>query len=256
MLVPCVEIVSKMYLLSKLVPKGYNCLLTGASGTGKSSLVKKLIGDLDIQKYSNIMNTLSAQSSCNSIQQIIESKLTKRKKSVFGGEIGKKFIIIIDDLNMPSKEVYGAQPAIEILRCAIDKKTWFDFHSLEKKNLEDLIFMSVMASPGGGRQSVSLRFMRHLFLITASEYCSDSLETIYKTFLGTALEYHSQRVKDTIMQITCATIELYHIVLLKLPPTPTKSHYTFNLRDITRVFQGIAMVKPTKLDNTMKMYQL
>ena len=58
MLVPCVEIVSKMYLLSKLVPKGYNCLLTGASGTGKSSLVKKLIGDLDIQKYSNIVSIL------------------------------------------------------------------------------------------------------------------------------------------------------------------------------------------------------
>ena len=154
------------------------------------------------------------------IQEVIEGKLTKHSKNSYGGELGKKCLIVIDDLNMPSKEVYGAQPAIEILRSAIDKGLWYDLNTLENKSLEDLIYLGVMAHTGG-RNSISTRYMRHLFLITASEYSSDSLETIYRSFLTQTFDKHSQRVQDTIMQISCASIELYHTALSALPPTPT-----------------------------------
>lgn len=40
-------------------------------------------------------------------------------------------------------------------------------------------------------------------------------------------------------KLTEATIDLYNKVSAKMLPTPAKIHYLFNLRDISKVFQGL-----------------
>ncbi len=39
--------------------------------------------------------------------------------------------------------------------------------------------------------------------------------------------------------VVAATLESYNIVLKELLPTPAKSHYTFNMRDVSPVFRGV-----------------
>lgn len=39
--------------------------------------------------------------------------------------------------------------------------------------------------------------------------------------------------------LTDATLQLYSTLLEKLPPTPSRFHYVFNLRDLSRVYEGL-----------------
>jgi dynein heavy chain, axonemal len=53
-----------------------------------------------------------------------------------------------------------------------------------------------------------------------------------------------------------STIEIYNSISKEFRPTPAKSHYTYNLRDVSKVFQGLAKSHPRSIQNEDSMVKL
>ena len=64
-----------------------------------------------------------------------------------------------------------------------------------------------------------------------------SLRMIFSGILGGFLNTFPKECKTMVKPIVDCSIETYIRISQELLPTPTKSHYTFNLRDVSKVFQ-------------------
>jgi len=74
----------------------------------------------------------------------------------------------------------------------------------------------------------------------------ESIQKIYSTLLGKHLDEFNDDIKGTVDTITQATLQLYYTCLEKLPRTPLKFHYIFNLRDLSRVYEGLYLATVDK----------
>lgn len=52
------------------------------------------------------------------------------------------------------------------------------------------------------------------------------------------------------------TLELYNFITDKLPPTPSRFHYIFNLRDLSRVYEGLLLSVADKVDSAASFLRL
>ncbi|KAI8782171.1 dynein heavy chain 12, axonemal, partial [Biomphalaria glabrata] len=246
MLVQTVDTARYTYLMDLHIASGRPLLFVGPTGTGKSAYVsKKMMHDLPQDKFIASILTFSAQTSANQTQDIIMSKLDRRRKGVFGPRPGKKCIIFVDDMSMPQKEVYGAQPPIELLRQFIDHGHWYDLKDTSKLTLIDIQFLAAMGPPGGARNVVSQRLTRHFTVVSMNAFSDDTMSKIFNAIVNTYFKYEEFAMDFIVLgsSIVQSTLEVYKEAMANLLPTPNKSHYVFNLRDFSRVILGVCLVR-------------
>lgn len=63
-------------------------------------------------------------------------------------------------------------------------------------------------------------------------------------------------LQDLTAPITVVTLGLYNYVIEKLPPTPSRFHYIFNLRDLSRVYEGLTLSTIDKVKTVAQMVRL
>jgi len=247
LMVPTVDTYRFAYLLEMLYQHSSKPIFfTGVSGVGKSAIIQNLLTEMKEPKGVQTINiNFSAQTTALRVQQTIEDKLEKKRRTLFGAGPGKTIAVFVDDLNMPAVEEYGAQPPIELLRLFIDRKGLYDRVDLYWKDVEDTTVICCAAPPGGGRSPTTPRFIRHFNVFCLPESSKEVLQTIFNSILGGFLKAgFLGEVEKLGESCVDSTIDVYHRIAEELRPTPARFHYLFNLRDVSRVIQGILMVRP------------
>ncbi|KAF1329905.1 Dynein heavy chain, partial [Globisporangium splendens] len=236
-LVPTTDVVRYTYMTELLVIDAKKSVfVTGATGSGKSVIMNHLLGgyarSLNEPTTSPTMETaavessdanrgrvvpialhFSAQTSSAVTQLSLESKLAKKRKTILGAPVKTRLVVIfIDDINLPTAEHHGAQPPIELLRQYLEFRGFYD------------------------RDKFSGKKSPTRFCLLWEDYRA-TIMSAHIAFCGT----FSKSVKDVLLQLVDTTCQLYQVVARELLPTPSKCHYLFNLRDVTKLIQGMVL---------------
>ncbi|XP_077600352.1 dynein axonemal heavy chain 10-like [Stigmatopora nigra] len=246
-LVPTVDTTRTSWLLEQMVKIKRSVLLVGDSGTSKTATISNFLKHLSGDSNITLTINLSSRTTSMDLQRNLEANVEKRTKEIYGPPMGKRLLVYIDDMNMPKVDSYGTQQPIALLKLLLDRGGIYDRgKELTYKTLKDLGFIAAMGKAGGGRNEVDTRFVS-LFSVFSIPFPEvESLHLIYASII----KGHTKSFEDVVQKIcdkvTVCTLELYNSLVRDLPPTPAKFHYIFNLRDLSRVYNGLTITSPLR----------
>jgi len=247
LLVPTMDAVRLQFLMGKMLKLKVPFMMVGGPGTAKTSIAMMYIEQQDKAAVIHKRMNFSSATTPLIFQRIIESSVEKRSGKVFGPPANKKLLVFLDDVSMPEINKWGDQITLEIIRQLVELGYVWNLEkgkAGEQQFIEDLVYVLAMNHPGGGKNDIPQRMKRHCANVNVPMPAISSINQIFGAILK--LRFNAKDFKQDVLNVaqslTGITMELYQKTKTKLLPTPAKFHYIFNLRDVSRVFQGIMTI--------------
>jgi dynein heavy chain len=107
--VPTIDTERYSWLLSEIIGLDKPVIFVGESGTAKTVTIANQLMALDQDTFILLNMNFSSRTRSIDVQRNLDDRLEKRSGKNFGPPVGKKLLIFIDDLQMPTVDVCGTQ---------------------------------------------------------------------------------------------------------------------------------------------------
>ncbi|CAH1116455.1 unnamed protein product [Phaedon cochleariae] len=250
-LVNTAETTRVRFFMDHLMNKKAPVMLVGPAGSGKTVMVAEKLGKLS-ENYAVMNVPFNFYTTSEMLQRILEKPLEKKAGRVYGPPGSKTLIYFVDDMNMPEVDKYFTVQPHTLIRQFMDYQHWYDRQKLTLKDIHNVQFVSAM-NPTAGSFTINPRLQRHFCVFAVSFPSQDASYHIYNSI-------YSQHVHDTTKKfninigklcptVVQAALALHQKVATTFLPTAVKFHYTFTLRDMSNIFQGMLFASGDAIHN-------
>uniref|UniRef100_A0A1I8PY36 AAA+ ATPase domain-containing protein n=1 Tax=Stomoxys calcitrans TaxID=35570 RepID=A0A1I8PY36_STOCA len=246
-MIPTCETIRLVHFLEMLVNRNLPCMLVGNSGCGKNAIFQTKRCSFQMQlkplRTTVQMTHFNYYTSSEIFQKILDRPLEKKSGRTYGPVGAKRRLVyFINDLNMPEVDAYGTVQPHTIMRQFMDYKQWYDRQCLQLKNIRNCQFAACM-NPTAGSFTIDPRLQRHFCVFSVAPPSEYTLQYIYGRILSSHLENplnnFSKEIKSIGPLLTKVGIALHRRMEASFLPTAVKFHYSFNMRDLTQIYQGL-----------------
>ncbi|XP_030250577.1 dynein heavy chain 11, axonemal isoform X3 [Sparus aurata] len=244
------ETVRLRYFMDLLLEKRQPVMLVGNAGVGKTALVRNKLECLP-ESYMTTKVPFNYYTTSLMLQVILERTLEKRAGRSYAPVSNRRMIYFIDDMNMPAVDSYGTVQPHTLIRQHLDYGHWYDRQKMTLKEIHNTQYVACM-NPTSGSFSINPRLQRHFSVFAVNFPSSEAQTSIFSQILCGHLRQHlfSPLVQRSTAAVVQAAVTLHHKMIHSFLPTAIKFHYTFNLRDLSNIFQGILFAGPESVKDS------
>ncbi|XP_061675536.1 dynein axonemal heavy chain 11 isoform X2 [Syngnathoides biaculeatus] len=227
-LVHTAETLRLRYFMDLLLERRQPLMLVGNAGVGKTALVRNKLNDLP-ESCTTTKVPFNYYTTSLALQECLEHHLEKRAGRSYSPAGNKRLVYFIDDMNMPAVDAYGTVQPHTLIRQHLDYGHWYDRQKLTLKEVQNTQYVVCM-NPTAGTFRINPRLQ----------------------ILSCHLTHHhfSLLLQKSFTAVVQAAITLHNKMGLTFLPTAIKFHYTFNMRDMSNIFQGILFAQPENVENS------
>jgi len=240
--IPLVENIPYYYITELYLKLAKPICFMGKPSSGKSLMINKILNTLETstKNVCNLRYLLNYNTNSNKIENYLSNKLVYLKRNLIGDYFDKEVILFLDDVNLEKCDKFNSQTSIEFLRKLDCHKKIYDMKSNVNLVISKLKIISCANVTSQRNNLVVERYIHSANIISQNSISEEGIKNLFKSNLETHLQKY---IPKTCSITSNQYVQLSNIFLTfvneSFRPSPNKLHYKYNLRNLSRVFQGI-----------------